>query len=1192
MAHPLEIRIASSRRRVRRLLIAYGACRALALVLPALFMLGGVDCLLRFEDRGVRIIWSFLAGGIAVWAVVRYVLPAVRERIGKVALAQRIESQFPGAGDQLSSAIEFLGEQLNDPYAGSAVLRRAAVAQTQARIGPLDWSKAIDSRPTVRAAMVASVLAAAAIAVVAVRPTDSLLAAARLVNPMGDAAWPPTNDLAFTRRIERLAQGQPFEVELVDRNRNMPDEVRIEYRYTSDSGGELVERQRMQPVGDVMMARKDCVVQSFDYRAEGGDDHKMPWTYLEVVAPPRIRSLEILLHPPQYTGWPVQPAERRIVALRGTAVEMHATTTKPVAAAVLHQQHGPDVAAKLSADGRSFAIPAVALLTTNAANKPPEKSHDGVKQQPAASLVIDASGPYWFELRDRDGLIAGSEDRWEIQAITDQPPSVNLEQPANNLLVTPNAAISVRVAAKDDLAIHTVDLLYTRSDHTEIGETAIRLFTGPDHAAPATVVAGQSRPGQSETIDYEWDLASLKLPPGTQVLLTASAADYRPQTSTSAPRRLTIVTPQELEDHLAQRESLVFNELLRILKMQQSARLETTAVESTLDRNGRLQKLDVDQLRGDELSQRQVRRSLASPTEGVRVQIVGLLNELTSNKVVNVELERRMQSFADQIDRLDRQELPAIENELTAVLKSAEDVNASSSGGIHQALRDVGANQDAVAGALEQMLGQLGEWNSVRELSRELIDIRREQAAIEKETKDLGAQTLTKDPQDLTGDQQSELRKLSIRQLDLGRQFEKLDSRMAQVAEQIRPTDPTSADAIGDAMRSGRDQGISGLMRDAGSGVEQNRIGQALGQQASARRGLDEILEILANRHEQELARLVKKLREAETQLAGLREKQEGLQKQIKEAGEQKGEQERRKELERLSRQQRELAAEVDRLTRQLQRLQADKAAASLSRASQQMDRTSKSAGGGNSSGAEKGAEAAAKDLDDAQQKLAEARRKAENDLAIEQLARLGDTLKGLVDRQQHVIDETLRLEKLRTAAGNWSRFQSQSLHDLSRDQASVARETSQLAEKLAGAETFRFVLDAAAREMTGVGERLANRDCGDATQRMEQNVLSRLKQLVEATTEDKPPSGDSQGGGGSGGGGSKSGQPGGSIRALAELKLIRLMQDDLNRRTQQLGDTIGDREPTDAERAELAQLAKEEGQLAELMLGLTSGAQ
>ncbi len=1192
MAHPLETRIAAARRRVRRLVIAYGACRALAIILPALFVLGGLDYLLRFEDRGVRIIWSLLAAGVTVWAIVRYLLPALRERIGSVALAQRIESQFAGSGDQLSSAIEFLGEQLNDPYAGSAMLRRAAVAQTQARIGPLDWSKAINNRPTIRAAIVAGALSAAAVAIVAIRPADSLLAAARLVNPLGDAAWPPVNDLAFTRRIERLAQGQPFEVELIDRNRNMPEEVRIEYRYAAESGGERIEREPMRPIGDVMTARKDRVVQSFDYRAEGGDDHKMPWTRVDVVEPPRIRSLEILLHPPAYTGWPVQPAERRIVGLRGTTVEMRATTTKPLSAVVLHRQQGSDVAAQLTADGRGFVIPARAPSNTNAAKTLSDRSRENGKQPPADSLVIDASGAYWFELRDRDGLVAGPEDRWEIQAISDQTPSVNLRQPANNLLVTPNAVISIKVSAKDDLAIHTIDLIYTRSDHTEIGETAIRLFTGPDHAAPETVVsAGQSRPGQSETIDYAWDLAPLKIPPGTQVLLTASAADYRPQSGTSAPRRLTVITPQELEDHLAQRESLVFNELARILKMQQAARLETTALETALDRNGRLQKLDVDQLRGDELSQRQVRRSLTSPTEGVRVQIVGLLNELESNKVVNLELQRRMQTYADQIERLDREELAAVETQLTAALKTAEDVKASPAAGARQALREAGANQDGVAAALEQMLGQLGEWNSVRGLSRELIDIRREQAAIEKETKDLGAQTLTKDQQDLTPDQLFELRKLSIRQLDLGRRFEKFDSRMAQVAEQIRSNDRASADAISDAMRAGRDQGISGLMRDAGAGIEQNQVGQSLGQQAAARRGLDDMLDILANRHEQELARLVKKLREAETQLAGLRKQQDGLQKKIKEAGEHKDEHERRKELERLSRQQRELAADVDRLTRQLQRLQADKAAVSLSQASQQMDRSSKSASGGDSGGAEKAGEAAAKDLDDAQQKLAEARRKAENDLATEQLARLGDALKGLVDRQQHVIDETLRLEKLRAASGSWSRSQSQSLHDLSRDQTSLAEETAQLAEKLAGAETFHFVLDAAAREMTTVGGRLVNRDCSATTQRMEQNVLSRLKQLVEATKEDKPPPGDSQAGGG-GGGGKNGGQPGGSIRALAELKLIRLMQDDLNRRTQQLSDAIGDRNPTEAERAESAQLAKEQGQLAELMLGLASGAQ
>ena len=54
-------------------------------------------------------------------------------------------------GDHLSSTIEFLHEREDDPLAGSAELRRAAVAQAEAEIAPLDWRMAIDRRPAWRA---------------------------------------------------------------------------------------------------------------------------------------------------------------------------------------------------------------------------------------------------------------------------------------------------------------------------------------------------------------------------------------------------------------------------------------------------------------------------------------------------------------------------------------------------------------------------------------------------------------------------------------------------------------------------------------------------------------------------------------------------------------------------------------------------------------------------------------------------------------------------------------------------------------------------------------------------------------------------------------------------------------------------------------------------------------------------------
>lgn len=1198
MPHPLQARVAAIRRQVRRLLVVHGLSRALVVVLPAVLLLGGMDYWLRFEDRGVRLVWSLGLAAVVAWAVFRFLLPAIRRPLGEVAVAQRLEAHFQGLGDQLSSAIEFLGEQSEDPYAGSPLLRRAAVAQTQARVAPLDWSSAINRRPVVWAAAAAGIIVLVAAVICVLSPADSLLAVTRLVNPLGDAVWPPVNNLAFRQRIERLAVGQQFEVELIDLNRNMPEEVRIEYRYLSDSGDEQVEREKMQPVGDMMAARKDRATRSFDYRAEGGDDHKMAWTHVEVVEPPRLKSLEMVLHPPSYTGWPIQPAERRIVALRGTTVAIQGTTTKPLAAAVLHQQNGPDVIAKLTNDGRGFLIASATNPELPAAPVEPAAKQNAFetsktpiavpKSPPATSLVIDKSGPYWFELRDREGLVGGPEDRWEIQAIADQPPAVSIQQPSGNLLVTAGATVPVRLTVKDDLAIRTVDLIFTRSDRTEIGETAIRLFAGPEHAANVESSTGRLADGQSQTIDYAWDLGPLKLVPGTHILLTATASDYRPQTAASPPRRLTVITAQELEEHLAQRELLIFNELARILKMQQAARLETKSLEATFARSGRLQKTDVDQLRGDELSQRQVRRSLASPTEGVRLQIVALLGELESNHVVNPELRRRMQGFADEIARLERDELPAIEHSLTDAIKGMENASAATAAGIDHLLTDAGRNQEDVSAALERMLGNLAEWNSIRGITRELLDIRGDQVAAEKATKDIGAQTVTKDVPDLSAEQQAELRRIAERQSDMARRFDKLLDRMGQVSGQLKPTDPAAAEAISDAAATGRDRGVASLMRDAGAGVERNQIGQALKGQASARTGLDELLNILSNRHEQELAGLVKKLRESEAKLAAIRQEQDGLRKKMKEGGEHADQEARRKELERLSRKQQELQEETERLARQLQRLQADKAAASLSRAAERMGQAGKSAGGGDSSGASKNAETAAKDLDEAQQRLAEARRKAEMDLVAQQLARLEDALKGLVGRQQHVDDETVRLEKLRAAQGQLTRSQAQSLQATIRDQQGLADEARQLAENLAGAETFQFVLNTAGDDMDRIAKRLTARDTGPATQELEQDVLSRLKQLVAATQNDKPANGNSgNGGGGSGGGGQQSG---GSTRALAEVRLIRLMQEDLNRRTQRLSEQVGGKEPSDEQRAEFTRLAKEQGRLAELTLGLLGG--
>ena len=91
---------------------------------------------------------------------------------------------------------------------------------------------------------------------------------------------------------------------------------------------------------------------------------------------------------------------------------------------------------------------------------------------------------------------------------------------------------------------------------------------------------------------------------------------------------------------------------------------------------------------------------------------------------------------------------------------------------------------------------------------------------------------------------------------------------MEQAVGQLRPSDPLAADMVADALDEARRLALGAAMRTAGSQLEENRIGQVARRTSRSSPDLQEVLDILANRRQQELARLVKKLREAERELA------------------------------------------------------------------------------------------------------------------------------------------------------------------------------------------------------------------------------------------------------------------------------------------------------------------------------------
>jgi len=1143
MAHPLEKKIDTLRTRVRRLVAIHGISRLVTVVLGTLIVLGSADYLIRFQDPGLRVICSLLVLASLGWTAWRYLYLPLATQLNDVALASRIERRFPQFEDRLVSSVEFLKQPVDDPVAGSAALRRAVIARTEAETDRVDFGDVLDRRPSLRAAVTSVAVCLLGAILVLSDPLSSHIALARLANPLGNVAWPRKNHLALRRPPDRVARGQAFEVELVDaRGARLPSPITIYYRIEQADGTISEETEILRPAGHSALVRRESVIRPFAYRAEGGDDPLMDFRDIAVVEPPAIESASIRLIPPAYTGWPTEKTQKHVRALIGTRMQIVAKANKPLQSAVLSLDDGGRFLGVLGNDGYSFQLPA------------PDKPVP----------TIQRNGTYRFELTDRENLHNDPDTHWEIHAIPDAPPSVIVERPTGTLFVTPDAEVPLQVMAKDDLALRSVTLVFGRTDgppqpDQPPDETLLSLYNGPEKVEPRAS-SGLVRMAESDdrhVIEQRWQLADLQLTPGMQLTFYVRVSDYRPQFGNSEPRRLTVITKEELQDRIAERQGRILAELARVLTMQLDGRSQVGSLEIRLTELGRFEQVDVDRLQAAELNQRQVRRTLTGRADGVPMHILALLDDLENNKVDSPDVRRRMESLLGDIDQLDREHLPLIGRELTTAIKAAQvqlqqKTDApKETAPIAGPMSEAGRHQDQVIAALEQMLARLGQWDNYRRFHHQIGQLLRDQKEVTERTTEVGRRTLTRDLKDLNPQEAADLKIHAGRQLELARRLGVIQQAMQQAVGDLGQTDPLAAETVADALDAARRLAITGQMHSSSGHVATNRIGQAIDQQTQIAEDIQEVLDVLANRREHELVRLIKKLEEAENDLAELQRRQDELQKQPQA--------DRQKQLE----------EETRRMARRLERLLADQAAKTTRDAAEQMNRAAD----------------AAKTLDEARQQVAQRRRQAQAELAMEQLARMEDTLKHLRRQQQTVLEETRRYDRLQQDQGRLTRGQLAGLGDLARLERMLQTDCGRLGEKLASAGVFRLALSGAARSMGRAAGMLDRRQTDAPTQEIEQHAAGRLDLVLEALKEEPPEDDDSNAGGGEGQAGG--GLPGEAIQALAQLKLLKLLQVEINLRSRQLQQSVADDEPTEQQRLEYAALSAEQGQLADLVLQL-----
>lgn len=494
--------------------------------------------------------------------------------------------------------------------------------------------------------------------------------------------------------------------------------------------------------------------------------------------------------------------------------------------------------------------------------------------------------------------------------------------------------------------------------------------------------------------------------------------------------------------------------------------------------------------------------------------------------------------------------------------------------------------QRAIADELQGMLDQLNEFETMRGVLQEAKGLLKQQQETMKATAEANEKGALdgKTPDQLPPQARAALENLGERQKKLADDLSQFQNKLDEMARRTEQEDPIASQAMKDASADSRNRDTSGKAQEAGEQLAQNQMGRAQEGQKQVERDLKKLVDSLDSRRENDLRRLVQALKDAEQQMEDLRRQQAMNRLKTEEAKAIQDEQQRQAELEKLAKEQKQIEEQLKRQLEKLRKLAVDaqrpgsRAASRMSKASQQQQED-------DADEAMQEQDEALANLEDVQDQIEDARRDAEEQLAMEQLSRIRDDLANLGKRQAELVVDVEGYDKLRVD-GALTLPQKKSVVGLGRAEESVRDETSDLVERLDAAPVYARTLEQAADAMSDASKRLRAADPGESTLRDMRLASRRFDQLLEALQPDKGEGGN-QGGDQEGGGDGPRGGDG--IPTVAQLKMLRILQEEINERTDEIAE-IRERKNalTPDQETELARLQDEQRNVADLARDLT----
>ena len=484
---------------------------------------------LRWGSWGAAVAAVVIAFAVTViWATIR--------RRNAFDLAAVAERAHPGLGEDLTGAVGLLGG--GSPSHGSATLIEAVAKRAVERVDLVEPARVIPWRgPFSRLLMGLAGLVGLAAPLLFWPETYTRLARHFLM-PWALVERPGRHVLAVSPGDQLVPVGADLAVLASVRARLPIDSVPEAAWLNWSAEGDRASHRVAMPVAPAngshvastsTGSERDYAItlprlaRSIWYRVESGSA-KSPLYNIKVVEPPAVGAIVARVEPPAYTKLPATVAAdaSRIDAFEGSKVTLAINASRvvrsievewPVAAVDAESAQAGRFAAGIETSGRG------------------------------GSLAVDAvrSGPYAVWLRDEHGITNRPDQPRRVNVRADAAPVVVVRGPEGGGGVSPNDTLGLAIAARDDVAVASVELHYAieRKD-----SSASDPETGHVDISPEGLGSRSARGGASLALER------LALKAGDSLTYRVRVADNRPaprgpNVVWSPPQTLSIVVAAE-----------------------------------------------------------------------------------------------------------------------------------------------------------------------------------------------------------------------------------------------------------------------------------------------------------------------------------------------------------------------------------------------------------------------------------------------------------------------------------------------------------------------------------------------------------------------------------------------------------------------------------------------------------------------